>query len=109
MKEKIILKALLIMLSTKDNKDYTLAGLCFWNSRLSQDGFITEDEFLYTKAYIMANRPKLSFFDSILYKANNADYYWTPGAVRPRVAWIRKHINSLCKQINNENSSSNKR
>lgn len=54
------------------------------------------------------NKPKLSFIDNFLYKPKNSCYYWTPGAVRPRVAWIRKHINSLCKQIDNETSSSNK-
>jgi hypothetical protein len=106
MKEEIILKVLLIMLSTKGNKDYTKTGLCLWIGWLHHDGFITEDEYLYTKAYIMANRPKLSFFDNILYGSNSGGaYYWKKGAIRPRVAWIKKHINSLCKQIDNEKNN----
>lgn len=96
------------MLSTKDDRNYTQIGLCFWIACLYKDRKITHHEYVNIKDYIHMNKPKLSFIDNFLYKPKNSCYYWTPGAVRPRVAWIRKHINSLCKQIDNETSSSNK-
>jgi oligoribonuclease (3'-5' exoribonuclease) len=61
-------------------------GLCGLIWQLEESGVITSDEHNHMLEYIKKHRP----FNLNL--ICNSVYYWKPGASKPRIRWIRRHI-----------------
>lgn len=55
---------------------------------------ITSEEEYSLQHYIDVNRPSIfSSIDAFIH-CNNV-FYWTPGDIKPRIKWIKKHIKKL--------------
>jgi len=68
------------------------SGLCevVHNRRIRNGISSNEQEIL--KQYIRENPPFVSYFRLL------SPYYWTPGKVKPRIKWLKKHIEKTQKQ-----------
>ncbi len=73
---------------------YFEQGLCILASNLHFRKIITREELQEISFYIKNNRPCM--FSSIyaLLSANSR-YYWVAGEIKPRVKWLKKHIQKL--------------
>ena len=101
--KQIVLSTLREMLNCKDDTWYTGHGLCSWMRRMFYNSeSSTSIASHLTDEYIDNNRPVWYSLDSVLYFSGRPGYYWRPGAVAPRVRWIKKHIKLLSKSIDNE-------
>lgn len=82
-----------------DNKHLFSDGLCSWTDVLYV-GLITDEERRYLKSIIFNNRPKIGFLQKIglsytsKYKVlpSNRSYYWTIGAIEPRIKFLKKYL-----------------
>jgi hypothetical protein len=87
MKEERTIKELLqLMLEHQELFKY---GLCYWVRGLHWDDHTTHKERNILDKYIKENRPKnLSWLIG-------DGYYWKSGNIKPRIKWIKKHIERL--------------
>lgn len=62
-------------------------GLCKWVINMDMASLITIEEAILLNSYIHNNPP-------LIYKIyrRHGVYYWKPGDIQPRIAWIKKHI-----------------
>jgi hypothetical protein len=91
MKERSIKELLQLML---DNQNLFKEGLCSWNNELYWSCLITRREHDILRNYIRYNRP--SIFSSIkAFVSRNSGYYWECGDIKPRIKWLKKHINKI--------------
>ena len=77
-----------------DNPQIFNFGLCHWNLMLFGKGIITEDEYNITREYIRDNRPQM-FQRNYSYKNRDNTYYWNADNIKPRIKWLKYHINKL--------------
>ena len=83
-----------------DNKHLFFDGLCGWTYKLYVKLLITDEEERYLKSIIFNNRPKIGFLQKIglsfisKYKMlpSHRNYYWTIGAIEPRIKFLKKHL-----------------
>jgi hypothetical protein len=73
---------LIVMLLAVDNGLYR-RGLCGLNDRLYHHHIIDIQEWSCLSNYIRQNPPKKKYDDI---------WYWKPGNVKPRIAWLKKQI-----------------
>jgi hypothetical protein len=91
MKERNIKELLQLML---DNKYFFKEGLCYWKNELYLYDLITNKERVTLHDYIRNNKP--SIFSSIeAFVSRNSGYYWECGDIKPRIKWLKKHINKI--------------
>ena len=69
-----------------ENEKFFTYGLCAWVNDLNMHRIINSTEWDILRKYIQDHRP---WYSSLLY---SGDYYWTPGNIKPRIRWIKKHI-----------------
>ena len=62
-------------------------GLCGLVWRLEDDGIINSNEYLHLLDYMAKHRPMN------LRRITNHTYYWRIGKSKPRIKWLKKHIN----------------
>ena len=67
-----------------DNINMLQLGLCGLAWRLSNRRMISIEECLDIREYIRQQRPKRTY--------KHYDYYWKPGNIKPRIAWLKRHI-----------------
>jgi hypothetical protein len=58
-------------------------GLCGLIDRLRRENFIGLEEWYHLSNYINQNSPK---------KTYDYMWYWKPGNKKPRIKWLKKHI-----------------
>ena len=87
MKEERTIKELLQLMLK--HQELFNSGLCYWVRDLFWDSKITEEERNILDMYIQKNRPKN------LYWLIEDPYYWKLGNIKPRIKWIKKHIERL--------------
>ena len=89
MKERSIKELLQLML---DNQNLFREGLCSWSGELyfiKNKISYKEYDLLYN--YINKNAPfsyKINIF-------NTSAYFWKKGDIKPRIEWLKKHINKI--------------
>jgi hypothetical protein len=76
---------LTIMLENIDK--VKVRGLCGVVANLTMIGIITNGEHEILMDYIVNHRPI-----NLHYMVNNV-FYWKPGKKKPRVRWLKRHIN----------------
>jgi len=76
-----------------DNINLLQLGLCGLAWRLDNLRMISLEECLDIREYIKSQRPKKTY--------KGYDYYWMPGNVKPRINWLKKHI-EINTDINNK-------
>ena len=71
-------------------------GLCKWVINMEVDSLITLEEAILLSSYINNNPPFIykmyRFFNNLYRGFTHEPYYWKPGNIKPRIAWIKKHI-----------------
>jgi hypothetical protein len=89
MKERNIKELLQLML---DNQDLFKEGLCSWLGELYFiKNKISYKEYNLLYDYIYKNAPfpyKINIFSA-------RAYYWKKGDIKPRIKWLKKHINKI--------------
>ena len=93
-KNKTIKELLQLMLEHQELFD---EGLCNWKSSLMHKSLISLEEYFMLKNYIRENKPSI-FSSWNVFKHRifiSYGFYWTPGKIKPRVKWIKKHIARL--------------
>ena len=70
-----------------DNQQSFRTGLCHWVDYMYMDALITNSEKRTLSSYICEHPP----FIHKIYRRHRG-YYWKPGNIKPRIAWIKKHI-----------------
>lgn len=73
-----------------DNKHLFKSGLCCWVDLLWAYDLINYKEHVILSEYINENIPiigKVRMFFS------RDSYYWESGNIKPRIKWLKKHIN----------------
>jgi hypothetical protein len=83
-----------------DNINLLQFGLCGLAWRLNNLRMISLEECLDIREYIKSQRPKKTY-KQYNYIRLNYDYYWKPGNAKPRIAWLKKHI-ELNSNVNNK-------
>ena len=71
------------------NESLFIYGLCQWTYYLMLDRKITVEEEDFIKKIIKKNKP-LGYY---LRSSENRDYYWKCGKIKPRIKWVKKHLN----------------
>ena len=96
--EQIILTRLELMLTmaTQKHLPERYQGLCNLNS--SATSRTSNDEYTLTADYIALNRPLLTYYRLWLNKPDSA-FWWDSGNLKPRIKWLKKHINKLRKDL----------
>lgn len=75
------------------NKQLFNAGLCCWVVEMYRNKIITRDERILLLIYINNNKPKLKWYNPHrLFNNNYPAYYWILGCIKPRIKWLKKHI-----------------
>jgi len=69
-----------------ERKDLFSTGLCMWVTEMYYHDYFTLDEKWKVHRYIDRHEPK-KFVDEI--------YFWKRGSIKPRINWIKKHIQLL--------------
>lgn len=92
METRTVKELLQVML---DNKHYFKRYLCLLVSDLYYVHHkITHIEVDVLIEYINTNRPsKYDSYDAFCNRKYR--YYWTPGNIKPRIKWMKQHINKL--------------
>jgi hypothetical protein len=76
-----------------DNINLLQLGLCGLAWRLNNRRMISVEECIDIREYIRQQRPKKTY--------KGYDYYWKPGNEKPRINWLKKHI-ELNTEINDK-------
>ena len=71
-----------VMLLAMDDGKFR-RGLCGLVDRLYHDQYMSTEEYLRLYNFVKSNPPKKKYSDI---------WYWKPGNVKPRIAWLKKHI-----------------
>ena len=77
--------------------DYEICGLCSTTYDLFMDRLIDRDEFGTIIDYIKENRPNNLRTIANSITILHISYYWKKGKIKPRIKWLKKHINKLSK------------
>jgi hypothetical protein len=72
----------LMLLGIVDNGFFRI-GLCGLVDRLYYNHIIDNEEYLRLYAFVKSNPPKKTYDDI---------WYWKPGNLKPRIVWLKKHI-----------------
>jgi hypothetical protein len=92
MKEERTIKELLQLML--EHQELFESGLCNWKNELCFKSLMTIDEYVSLGFFIAKNRP--SKYSSIsAYKNRHFAHYWKSGDIKPRIKWIKKHIERL--------------
>jgi len=77
-----------------DNQHLFKDGLCKWGWNLFLNKHISWEEWFILHGYIQNNRPsKYSSINAFLNR--KYDFYWTIDEIKPRIKWLKHHINKL--------------
>ncbi len=91
MKKRTIKELLQLML---EHQELFINGLCHWKYKLHIKSLITFEEAMLLADFINKNRPsKYSSLDAFKYR--NKMSFWKPDDLKPRIKWIKKHIERL--------------
>ena len=73
------------------NKDS--GGLCSWVGDMRYANFlISYTEYITLRRYIESNRPNP--YSSVgAFRARDTWFYWPKGNIKPRIKWLKEHIN----------------
>lgn len=98
MKETDIADVILVLTKMLHREEYFSNGLCFWASYLAIENEITNKQKALVHEYIKSNKPN-SFWsmDKIFNKPSV--FYWKEGDIKPRIKWIKMHIDILKKEL----------
>jgi hypothetical protein len=79
----------LLELMLKNRNRHLRFGLCVVASDLYNMMVITDEEYLILQKYIDENQPRnlYNWFGLI-----HTSFYWKPGDRKPRIKWLKKHI-----------------
>ena len=99
--KQIILTRLELMLTmaTQNYQPRQYVGLCDLNSSANSN----RASYLLGRDYIALNRPLLTYYRLWLNRPDSA-FWWDQGNMKPRIKWLKKHINILTKHINDNRS-----
>ena len=94
--KQIILVRLELLLTMAEQRypPWRYDGLCNINSS------VVSDRISYTlvREYIELNRPLLTYYRLWLNKPDSV-FWWDQGNMKPRIKWLKKHINKLKKDL----------
>lgn len=79
-----------------ENKHHFSTGLCRWIYDVKWKNYTKYDLAL---SYITQNKPKSFLLTLKRCFFGNSAYFWTPGEIKPRIKFIKKHIKLIEDEI----------
>lgn len=94
-----ILETIVVFSKMLKREEYFNSGLCFWVSRMLLEEEISPRQRTLAHEYIKSNKPS-NFWDmSRIFNQPQNVYYWKEGDIKPRIKWLRKHVDILRKEL----------